>query len=137
MRVLGHRAVPRWLVGFILRRIAYGDPRRVTERDIDEYWAPTQISGYVHAVRASISEFDWRPLTQREAKDLAVPTTVLLGTLDRVVRGAEPAARRLNGATVYCVVGGHCVHEEYPGAVYDIIGRELTSSWPVDVDKRP
>jgi pimeloyl-ACP methyl ester carboxylesterase len=127
MRLLGRRAVPRWLVEFILRRIAYGDPARVSERDVDEYWGPTQISGYVHAVRASISEFNWSPLTADEARELAVPTLVVLGTVDRVVRGAEGAARRLHGSTVYCVVGGHCVHEEHPGPVYDLVARFVTS----------
>ena len=32
--------VPRWLVARLLR-LTYGNPERVTERDIDEYWAPS------------------------------------------------------------------------------------------------
>ena len=56
---LGARLVPRWMIRFILRRLAYGDPTIVTERDVDEYWAPTQLPGFVHAARAALSEFDW------------------------------------------------------------------------------
>ena len=128
MRLLGHRAVPRWLIGFILRRIAYGDPARVTERDIDEYWSPTQIPGYAHAVRAAIAEFNWVPLAAEEAKEMAVPSVVILGTQDRLVRNARGAAERMTGARVYGVVGGHCVHEEHPDRVYEIVGEFVQSS---------
>ena len=66
-RVVHERVVPRSLVALILRHLAYGDASRVTERDIDEYWAPTQLPGYVHAAHAALREFDWRPLTAAEA----------------------------------------------------------------------
>jgi pimeloyl-ACP methyl ester carboxylesterase len=127
MRALGRRAIPRWLVRFILERIAYGDPARVSDRDVDEYWAPTQIAGYVHAIRAAISEFNWSPLTPAEARELAVPSLVILGTQDRLVTNARPAAERLHDARVLSVVGGHCVHEEHPEAVYDIVTEFLKS----------
>ena len=77
--------MPRWLIRFILRRIAYGDPTIVTERDVDEYWAPTQLPGFVRAARAALSEFDWSAATDEEASRLAVPTLVVLGRRDRLV----------------------------------------------------
>ena len=42
--------------------------RCVTERDVDENWAPTQLPGFVHAVRAAIAEFDWRAVSTRRRR---------------------------------------------------------------------
>jgi pimeloyl-ACP methyl ester carboxylesterase len=118
MERLGRRVLPRWLGRFILRHIAYGDGSLVTERDVDENWSPTQLPGFIHAVRAGIGEFNWSPLTPAESSELSVPTLVVLGMKDRVVRHARSAAERLRGASVLSLEGGHCVHEEHPNEVY-------------------
>jgi pimeloyl-ACP methyl ester carboxylesterase len=123
---LGRRLVPRWTVGFVLRRIAYGNPAAVSEQDIDEYWSPTQLPGYVAAARAALSEFDWRPVTDNEAAQLAVPSLVILGTADRLIANTERAAQRLHGVRVQSLAGGHCVHEEKPGEAYRVIGDFLS-----------
>lgn len=125
---LGPHLAPRWLIRVILRRVAYGNPSVVTERDIEEYWAPTQLPGFTHAVSGAIDEFDWRPLSNAEAKSLAVPAVVILGTQDRLVRNTTKSAARLNGAVVYSLPGGHCVHEEHPREVYAIIGEFVCQS---------
>ncbi|HXD48769.1 MAG TPA: alpha/beta fold hydrolase [Gemmatimonadaceae bacterium] len=120
---LGKRAMPRWVVRSILRRFAYADPHRVTQRDVDEYWAPTQLDGFVSAARSALSEFDWKPLTDEEAASMAVSSVVILGRKDRLVRNAEDAARRLANSTVHLLDGAHCVNEELPDVVYDLVGR--------------
>jgi pimeloyl-ACP methyl ester carboxylesterase len=114
--------VPRWLVAQILRRLAFSDATCVSERDVDEYWAPTRIPGYVDAVRGAIDEFAWTPLTADRANSLATPTVVILGEQDRLIRDAGSAAEHLRGATVIRLSGGHCVHEERPDEVYGLIG---------------
>jgi pimeloyl-ACP methyl ester carboxylesterase len=121
-QVLGARLVPRSLVGFILRRIAYADPSLVTERDVDEYWAPTQLPGFEYAAHAGLQEFDWRPISAAESTAMTVSSLVFLGTHDRLVRDARAAAERLCGSTVHEIDGGHSVHEEHPEQVYDLIG---------------
>ena len=118
---VGARLVPRWMVGFILRRLAYGDASIVTDRDVDEYWAPTQLPGFVRAARAALSEFDFRALTDAEASRLGVRTLVVLGRRDRVVPNTNAAVSRLAGARVEWVPGGHCAHEEHPEPVYGMI----------------
>lgn len=125
MESLGARMVPRWLTGFILRHLAYGDASLVTEHDVDENWAPTRIPGFVYAVRAGIAEFDWSPISAEQAASLTVPTLVVLGTKDRVIIGARRAAERLNGVKVVSFEGGHCVHEEHPREVYGAIEKWL------------
>jgi pimeloyl-ACP methyl ester carboxylesterase len=117
----GARLVPRWAIGAILRRLAYGDPAIVTDRDVDEYWAPTQLAGFVHAARAGLSEFDWSVVSDAETSRLAVPALVILGKQDRLVPNTTEAAARLRGSRIEWVPGGHCAHEEHPELVYDMI----------------
>jgi pimeloyl-ACP methyl ester carboxylesterase len=121
MEGLGRRALPRWLTRFILRHIAFGDGSLVTERDVDENWTPTQRPGFIHAIRSAIDEFDWSPIPESSASALRVPTLVIVGTKDRVIRHARESAERLNGARVLTMTGGHCVHEEHPTEVYGAI----------------
>lgn len=118
---LGPHLVQRWGVEWILKRLAYGDGSLVTERDIDEYWAPTQLAGYVHAAHASIVDFDWSILSDTEAASLSVDTLVLLGERDRLLRTSREQALRLRNARVERVPGGHCANEEHPDVVYGIL----------------
>ena len=115
------RLVPRQVVNLILRRLVYADASKVSERDVDEYWAPTQLPGYVAAARAALGEFDWKPVSNALASSLAVPTMVLIGAQDRLVTNTERAARRLKGAEVHVLPGGHCVQEETPRESYGLI----------------
>ena len=123
VHALGRRLMPRLAVRLVLRRFAYADPDRTTERDIDEYWAPTQLDGFVAAARSALSDFDWKPLTPKEAADMTVPSVVILGRKDRLVRDAADAARRLGKSTLQLLEGAHCVNEELPDVVYDLVGR--------------
>jgi 4,5:9,10-diseco-3-hydroxy-5,9,17-trioxoandrosta-1(10),2-diene-4-oate hydrolase len=129
---IGRRLVPRQAVDFILRYVAYGDPSLPTERDVDEYWAPTQLDGFVNAARSALSEFDWRPLNPVESASLSVPTTIILGTKDRLIRNAGAAARNLPRTAVHDIVGGHCVLEENPARVYQIAADFLSVHRSVD-----
>ena len=124
-RLFGRRLVPRPVVGLILRRIAYGNSDLVTEAIVDQYWAPTQLPGYVYAARAALSEFDWRPVSPARAGAMTVPAVVILGAQDRLIRDAERAARSLSGALVHEFPTGHCVHEELPEPVYGLIARHF------------
>lgn len=127
---LGRRAVPRWLIAFILRRIAYADASRVADADIDEYWAPSQLPGYVHGVRAALDEFDWSPLQHSAGRSLTAPTMVILGNKDRLIRNTAASAERLANSRVWWGPGGHCVHEEQPALVYAELARFLNDREP-------
>ena len=118
---LGPRVVRRWGVAWILERLAYGDGSLVGERDIDEYWAPTQLPGFTHAARALIGEFNWSIVSDAEAQALSVDTLVLLGERDRLLRTTREQASRLRNARVERVPGGHCANEEQPAIVYGLL----------------
>ena len=122
---LGKRLVPRWAVGFIMRRVAYANAKAVTQRDIDEYWAPTQLPGYTLAARGALTDFDWSVVSDAEAGSLAVPALVILGRQDRLIANTESAAKRLRGADVCWLAGGHCAHEENPAEAYRAMGEFL------------
>lgn len=113
--------VRRWAMTAGLR-LVYGDPRRVTRRDIEEYWAPSQFPGYARAMRALMHEFRWPPFARDELRRLRAPILTILGTRDRVVRGARPVAEQLPGGVVVQVPGGgHAVNEELPHVVNPVL----------------
>lgn len=123
--LFGRVLVPRWAVACVLKYVAYGDPSLVTEHDIDEYWAPTQLPGFPYAAQATLREFAFEPLPSHELAAIRMRSLVMLGEQDRLVRNAGAAAARIPGASVHELFGGHCVHEEHPGVAYALIGRFL------------
>lgn len=117
--VLGPARIPRWAVGIIVRAM-YGRIGVPTERDVDEYWAPSQFPEFARALGQLAQHYDWSP---RSAQFLAVlerPIRVILGTQDRLVDSdlAVRAAREIPSATVRVVDGaGHLLPEETPETV--------------------
>jgi pimeloyl-ACP methyl ester carboxylesterase len=130
VEAIGEALVPRWLVAQILAHAAFHDVSRLSARDVDEYWAPTQIGGYTRAVRRTAAEFDWTPLKAADAAEFPVPATVVLGKFDRLVYRARQAAAGLRGAVVHEIAAGHCVHEERPEEVYGLIADALGRAGP-------
>lgn len=115
--------IPRRVVAFVQHRV-YGKLGWFTERDIDEYWAPTQFPDVVRAQMRMLNEFDWTPWTEGELAALAVPTLVVFGTRDRTVRPvhAERLAAALPlGRLEWIADGGHVVMEEVADRVNAMI----------------
>jgi pimeloyl-ACP methyl ester carboxylesterase len=119
------RLVWRWVVARA-HRLAYGDPSRITARDLDEYWAPSQFPSYARAMRRLLHHFRWRRdaagVSAARLRALASPALVVLGTRDRLVRGAAAYVDALCAAGAPLVVrrvdgGGHAVNEESPDEV--------------------
>jgi pimeloyl-ACP methyl ester carboxylesterase len=130
------RLVSRWVVARA-HRLVYGDPTRITARDEDEYWAPSQFPSYARAMRRLLHEFQWgRPPAEPMAERLRVlprPVLVVLGTRDRLVRDARPYVEGLVRAGAPLVVrdvegGGHAVNEERPAEVVSLVEAFLASS---------
>jgi pimeloyl-ACP methyl ester carboxylesterase len=111
--------VPRELVELVQRRV-YGKIGWFTERDIDEYWAPTQFPPVVQASMQMLREFDWSPLVADSLALIATPTIVVFGTLDHTVTpvNAEQLVKALpHGSLEWIEGGGHVVMEEVPDTV--------------------
>lgn len=108
--------VPRRIVDFVQRRV-YGKLGWFGERDVDEYWAPTQFPDVVRAQMRMLKEFDWAPWTPDRLAALDLPVHVVFGTRDRTVRPvhAERLAAALpHGCLTWIADGGHVVMEEVP-----------------------
>jgi pimeloyl-ACP methyl ester carboxylesterase len=130
------RSMRRWMVARAHQRV-YGDPSRITEADVDQYWATSAVPGYVPAMRRLVHEFEWRRPSVAEMagrlRALAPPTSpplVVLGGRDRLVRDAAAYVNALRAAgapfDVYLSAeGGHAVNEERPAEVLDVALRHL------------
>jgi pimeloyl-ACP methyl ester carboxylesterase len=95
-----------------------------TERDVDEYWAPSQFPDVVRAQLQMLREFDWAPLEPSALTEVRVPTLLVFGTLDRTVRPSRAArlmAALPEGRLEWVVGGGHVVMEEVPDTVNSIL----------------
>ncbi len=115
--------VPREIVELVQRRV-YGKIGWFTERDIDEYWAPTQFPAVVQAAMQMLREFDWRLLRPEALAEIATPTMIVFGTLDNTVKpgNPEPLVRALqHGKLEWIEGGGHVVMEEVPDHVNGLI----------------
>ena len=137
MEAVLERRVPRWVVAQGHRRV-YGDPSRITEADVDQYWAPSQFPGYASAMRRLVHEFQWeRAAVSEMASRLSAlegptaPVLVVLGTKDRLVREARPYVASLRKARapleIYTSVGGgHAVNEERPEEIVPVVLEFMT-----------
>ena len=107
-------------------RLVYGDPSRITSRNIDQYWAPSQFPAYSRALWRLALGFTWdrRPAESMAARIRASERQiqVILGGRDRLVLDSRSYVTSLvaHEAPLRVSVveqGGHAVNEEYPADV--------------------
>jgi pimeloyl-ACP methyl ester carboxylesterase len=108
-------------VAALVLRYATGSLRGLGEREVDEYWAPTQFPAAVFAGRALAHEFDWEPVPAPRLATLRAPTQLVVGSRDRLL-DPRAASRRLRAARpdaeIRIVNGaGHVSLEERPDEV--------------------
>jgi pimeloyl-ACP methyl ester carboxylesterase len=105
----------RALVGRLLRS-TYADPAKVSEPDVDQYYAPVAEPDYGRALRGVLREFRFDGLAGR-LHAIQAPTLVLWGEVDRWVpiRLGRALAAELERAAFLSVPGaGHSLQEEAP-----------------------
>lgn len=119
--------IPRRLIGFVQHRV-YGKLGWFSERDIDEYWAPTQFPAVVRAQFRMLKEFPWGLWDEATLSRLHAPTHVVFGTRDRTVRPrhAERVVAALPaGRLTWIEDGGHVVMEEAPERINALLLEDL------------
>ena len=112
----------RGLVGRLLRS-TYADPRKVTEPDVDQYYAPVAEAAYGRALRGVLHEFKFGGLEGR-LDAIAAPTLVLWGEADRLIPialGRALAAQLNRSAFLSVPRAGHSVQEEAPDEVNGLL----------------
>jgi pimeloyl-ACP methyl ester carboxylesterase len=108
------RVVRRWMIE-LGENVVYGRRGRPDKSFIDEYWAPTQFPDFLSAVRQSLVEFDWSPVTADFLARVTMPVLVIFGTRDRTVRPvhAEALVPALPQGRLHWVNdAGHVANEE-------------------------
>ena len=117
--------VRRWMFAMVLNRV-YGTRYRPTARDVDEYWAPTQFPGFIHAMWDILHVFEWSAGEDRGFGDIRVPAVIMDGRKDNVVirKWVRRYAEVLKHASMIAIDEcGHVVPEEAPELVAEAIGR--------------
>ena len=112
----------RWATGRILRS-SFADPRKVTEADVDQYYAPVPEPDFGRALRGVLREFRFDSLGGRLAA-VQTPTLILWGDADRFIsiRVGARFGRELPRSEFVSLHGaGHNAQEE----VHDQVNRLL------------
>ena len=81
---LMRRLRPRFVVKVALRRV-YGRRGHFTERDVDEFLAPTQFPDYAISLRQLLHNFDWEAAAHRSLPTVNVPAAGIWGSLDHLM----------------------------------------------------
>lgn len=121
----------RWMTASILRS-TYADPTRVTDRDVDQYYAPVAEPHYGRSLRGVLREYRFDALVRR-IDSLAGPALVLWGERDEWIPPAlgRRLASRLPRVAFFTVPGaGHALPEEAPDTVNRLLITFLTEGLP-------
>jgi pimeloyl-ACP methyl ester carboxylesterase len=121
----------RWSTERVLRS-TYGDPSKVTEEDVDQYYAPVAEPGYGRSLRGVLREFRFDTLVGR-MRAIGAPTLVVWGGADRwipVRDGARLATELPRGAFVVLPGIGHAAAEENPDEVNQLLITFLKEGLP-------
>ncbi len=113
LREYASYVVAKPLVRWFLR-LAYADPARVTDDDVEQYWATAAQPGFGAAAVACLHRFSWEPYAERELSGIRCPVLLELGTRDHLISGSEARAAAVPGIVIVRVAGGHAVNEECP-----------------------
>ena len=81
---LMRRLRPRFAVKIALRRV-YGRRGHFTERDVDEFLAPTQFPDYAVTLRQLLHNYDWEAARHRPLPTVNVPAIGIWGSLDHMM----------------------------------------------------
>ena len=113
----------RFMVKLVLRSV-YGRVKSFSERDVDEYWAPSQFPGWGRAMVQLLRLAPWSLVPDGEFAEVVQPSLVIVSA-DPLVRTGDDAALRSRvppRSTIVRVDGaGHLANEETPEAVNDAL----------------
>lgn len=106
-------------------RSAFADPTRVTEADIDQYYAPVPQARFGRALRGVLRGFRFDTLIGRlNTTTLTTPTLVLWGAQDVLIpvrEGSRLASAMPRATFVVVPDAGHAVAEEAPAEVNRLV----------------
>jgi pimeloyl-ACP methyl ester carboxylesterase len=105
--------------------VVYGNIGKPSDRDVEEYRAPTQFREFLIASTYLLRFFDWRVLSDKSLSQVRERSAVVVGELDRVVRVVRDGLHRkyLDENWDLRVVPNvaHVVHEEAPDEIVKMV----------------
>jgi len=113
----------RLVVKAALRRV-YGKRGHFTERDVEEYSAPSQFADHGPAIRQLLHSYDWNAADHRHLAIVNLPAIGVWGTLDHMMPedGMNIYLRLLPQITLTAVQdAGHVTTEEVPREVNEAL----------------
>ena len=121
---------PRLIVRLALKRV-YGRRGRFTERDVEEFLAPSQFPEFSLAMRQLLHHYDWNAAKHRRLAVVDLPAAGVWGTLDHLMPD--------DGMGIYLSLvprivlraitdAGHLVTQETPREVNDALLELLRKS---------
>lgn len=119
LRRLLPRLVTRSLI-WLLLVIGYGRFRAPPPRDVDEYWAPSQFPEFTWAMSDLLHDLDWGEATPFSFGRVRVPTLVVHGVRDHLVRRTrviEEARKWAHVRVVPIEAAGHIITDDAPDLV--------------------
>jgi pimeloyl-ACP methyl ester carboxylesterase len=110
---------PRVIVKVALRRV-YGKRGHFTERDVEEYIAPSQFPEFSLAMRELLHSYDWNAATHRRLVAVNLPAVAMWGSRDHMMPddGIGIFTRLLPQIVLRAISdAGHIITEETPDEV--------------------
>jgi 2-hydroxymuconate-semialdehyde hydrolase len=110
---------PRVIVKLALRRV-YGKRGHFTERDVEEYIAPSQFPEFSLAMRELLHSYDWNAATHRRLVAVNLPAVAMWGSRDHMMPDDGMGIfTRLFPQIVLRAISdaGHIITEETPDEV--------------------
>ena len=102
--------------------IVYGSIRRASSRDVEEFYGPTRLPGFVRSLRYLLHEFDW----ERPLPVVSMPIMTVFGSED-VLSPASDAPRYRGEPTIIIEGAAHVLFDEAPETVNSAITGFLSS----------
>lgn len=120
LKLITSRPIAPFLPTFATRGIVkqmlcmvYGNTRPVSEKGVDEFWAPTQFPSFSRALRELLHNFSW----SEPFPDLEMPWMTMVGMRDRLCSAGDIgryAGKDGSAPTVVIPDVGHVVFDEHP-----------------------
>jgi pimeloyl-ACP methyl ester carboxylesterase len=117
------RIKSRTIIKVALRRV-YGNRGHFTERDVEEYFAPSQFPDYAPAIRQLLHSYDWNAAEHRQLRTVNVPAAGIWGTRDHMMpkNGMEMYLQLVPQIVLTAIPdAGHIVTEETPREVNEAL----------------
>ena len=125
------RIKPRLIVKVAMKRV-YGKRGRFTERDVEEFLAPSQFPEFSVAMRHLLHRYDWNATKHRRLAVVDLPAAGIWGTIDHLMPddGMGIYLSLIPRIVLHAIVdGGHLITQETPDDVNSALLEMLSRTY--------